>query len=131
MTSRRYAGWTGLAAAGIFAVANALWGIDMPEDGTSIPEVVAFYEDRADRIVIGGGLSIVAVSLFVAFAAGVRQVMLEAGGADYLATTAFGSVVLGMAAGLGAEATNMAAALRAQDDELTDTLAQALFEISQ
>lgn len=122
---------TGLAAALLFAGGSAIWGLEMPEDGTAVGEVVRWYGDTADRIVVGGSLSVVAIALFVAFAASVRQVLVEAGGDEAVAMTAFGGGLVVVVAGLGAETINMAAALRAQDGELTAPLAQALFEISQ
>lgn len=131
MTARRNAGLSGVAAALLFAVGNAIWALDMPEDGTTVPRVVEFYRDRADQIVIGGSLSLLSIAVFLLFAAALRHVLIEAGDEEVLATTAFGGAVLGMAAGLGAEAVNMVAALRARDDELNEALAQSLFEISQ
>ena len=103
----------------------------MPDGGAPVAEVTAFYEDTADRIVVGASLSLVALAIGVLFAAAFRRVLTEADGDDVLATTAFGGVVLCLAAGLGAETINMAAALRAQDGELSPALAQSLFEISQ
>jgi hypothetical protein len=129
--ARRHAGLAGLAAALLFAVGNAIWALGMPEDGTPAPEVVEFYRDRADQIVIGGSISLLAIAAFVFFAAALRRVLIDAGDEDVLATASFGGAVLGMAAGLGAEAINLAAALRAQDDELGESLAQSLFEVSQ
>jgi hypothetical protein len=43
---------------------------------------------------------------------------------------AVGGILLGLAAGLGAESVNLAAAVRAGDGELTESLALALFDIS-
>lgn len=127
----RTAGLSGIAAALLFAAGNAIWALGMPSAGTPVAEVLDFYGDRADRIVIGGTLSVLSIALFVLFAAAVRQVLIDAGGDEVLATTAFGGALLGMAAGLGAETINMAAALRAREDELSAALAQSLFEISQ
>lgn len=122
--------WTGYGAAALFAVANAIWALEMPEDGTQVAEILAFYDETADRIVIGGSLSLLAIGLFAVFAAAVREALLEAG-AGYLATASFAGALLGMAAGMAAETTNLAAALRAQDGELEEELGQALFELSQ
>jgi hypothetical protein len=129
--ARRWAGISGIAGALLFALGNAIWGLDMPEDGTPVGEVVEFYTDTADRIVIGGSISLLSIAVFLLFAGAVRQVLIEAGGEDFLATTAFAGLVLAMATGIAAEGINLAAALRAQDDELTGELAQALFEASQ
>lgn len=80
---------------------------------------------------MGASLSLLAIAAFLMFAAAVRRVLMDAGGDDVLATTAFGGALLGLSAGLGAETINMAAALRARDDELGEPLAQSLFEVSQ
>ncbi|MDP9067761.1 MAG: hypothetical protein M3N53_05350 [Actinomycetota bacterium] len=103
----------------------------MPEDGTAVTEILHFYEERADRIAVGGSISLVSIAMFVVFAAALRQAVVESGGADYLATAAFGGALLAMAAGLGAESINLVAALRAGEGELTRPLAQSLFEVSQ
>ena len=129
--ARRLAGLSGIAVALLFGVGSAIWGLDMPEDGTPVPEVLDFYRDTADRIVVGGSLSLLAIAAGLFFATAVRQVLIESGGDDLLATTAFAGALLGLAAGLGAETINMVAALRARDDELNEALAQSLFEISQ
>ncbi len=129
--ARRYAVVSGAAVALLFAIGNAIWALDMPEDGTAVGDVVAFYAETADRIVIGGSLSLLAIAVLALFAAAVRRLLIASGGDEVLATTAFGGAVLTMAAGLGAESINMAAALRARDDELSEALAQSLFETSQ
>ena len=131
LTARRFAVWSGIAVAVLFGVGSAIWGLDMPEDGTPVVEVLEFYRETADQIVVGGSLSLLAIACFVLFAAAVRQVLIEAGGEEFLATTAFGGAVLAMAAGIGAETINLVAALRARDAELNEPLAQSLFEISQ
>ena len=131
MTTRRQAGISGLVAALTFGVGSAIWGLDMPSDGTPVSEVLAWYEDTADRIVIGGSLSLLAIAAFAFFAAAIREVLIEAGADRVLATAAFAGASLGLAAGLGAESINLIAAMRAQDGDLTPELAQPLFEISQ
>jgi hypothetical protein len=130
-SARRYAGLSGIAVAVLFGTGNAIWALGMPSGGTPVAEVVDFYRDRADRIVVGASLSLLAIAAFVVFAAALRRVLLDAGSGDVLATTAFGGASLVMAAGLGAESINMVGALRARDGKLTDALAQSLFEISQ
>ena len=131
MTAERQAGISGIAVAVLFGVGSAIWALDMPEDGTAVIDVIDFYRDTADRIVVGGSLSLLAVAAFVWFAAAVRRVLADAEGSDVLATTAFGGALVAMVGGIGAETLNLAAALRAQDDELSDELAQSLFEASQ
>ena len=103
----------------------------MPDRGTSADELVPYYEDRADRIVVGASLSLLAIAVFVLAAAALRRVLIEAEGDDVLATTAFGGALIGAAAGVCAEGVNMMAALRAQDGELSGELARSLFEIPQ
>ena len=131
MTTRRQAGISGLVAALTFGVGSAIWGLEMPSDGTPVNEVLAWYEDTADRIVIGGSLSLLAIAAFAFFAAAMRELLVEAGAERVLATAAFAGAGLGMAAGLGAESINLIAAMRAQDGDLTPELVQPLFEISQ
>ena len=114
-TAERYAVWSGLAVAVLFGVGSAIWGLDMPEDGTPVVNIVDFYRETADRIVMGGSLSLLAIACFLLFAGALRQVLIEAGGEEFLATTAFGGAVLAMAAGIGAESINLVAALRARE----------------
>jgi hypothetical protein len=129
--ARRHAAISGLAAVVLFTVGNLIWAIDMPEDGTAIAEVLEFYEERADRIVIGGSLSLLSIAAGVWFAGAFRQVMTDEGADEHLANVAFAGMLLGLASGLIAEGTNMVGGLRAQDNELTPELAQAVFEIPQ
>jgi hypothetical protein len=131
MTAERQAGISGIAVAVLFGTGSAIWGLDMPEDGSAVLDVIEFYRDAADRIVIGGTLSLLAIAAFLWFAAAFRRVLADAEENDVLATTAFAGALLSMAAGIGAESINLAAAIRAQDDELSDELAQSLFETSQ
>jgi hypothetical protein len=130
-SGRLYAGWSGIAFVLLFGVGSAIWGLDMPSAGAPVPEILDFYDETSDRIVVGASLSLLGMAAFVLFAAAVRSLLLEAGSDDLLATAAFGGALLGSAAGLGAETINMTAALRAGDGELGGALAQSLFEISQ
>ena len=130
-SARRQAGLSGLAVAVLFGGGSALWGLDMPPRGAPASELLEFYRDTADRIVVGASLSLLAIAVFLWFAAAVRRVLIDAGADEVLATTAFAGAVLGMSVGIAAETINMMAALRAQDGDLTGPLAQALFEIPQ
>jgi hypothetical protein len=121
---------SGIATAVLFAVANALWAFEQPAWGASGPELVDFYNDLSGRIVAGGLLSLISIALFVVFASALRSVLIELEKDELLANVAFGAALLAMATGLGAETINMAAALRAGDGELTESLAQALFDTS-
>ena len=129
--ARRYARWSGIAVAVLFGTGSAIWGLEMPDAGTPVGEVVDFYRDTDDRIVVGGSLSLLGIAAFLLFAAALRRVFIDDGSDEVLASTAFGGAIMSMAAGIGAETINMAAALRSRDDELGDALAQSLFETSQ
>jgi hypothetical protein len=126
----RWAGLSGVGAAVLFAAANALWAFEQPGRGASGPELLDFYDDLSGRIVAGALLSLISIAMFVVFASALRSVLIELERDELLANIAFGGALLGMAAGVGAETINMAAALRAGDGELTEPLAQALFDIS-
>jgi hypothetical protein len=130
-SARRCAGLSGIAFVVLFGLGNALWWpLKGPGSGAPAAEIVDFYGNTSGRIIVGGSLSLLAIAAFVLFAAAVRQVLIEAGDDDVLATTGFGGALLVVAVGLGAETINMVGALRARDKELSDALAQSLFEIS-
>jgi hypothetical protein len=125
--------WTGLAAlAGVllFAAANALWAFEQPAPDASGAEVVRFYEEASGRIAVAAPLSLLAIALFVAFACLLRSLLLDRGAPRWTADLALAGTLLGAAPGLGAETVNMAAALRAGDEQLTPDLALALFDVS-
>jgi hypothetical protein len=126
----RWAGLSAIATAVLFAAANALWAFDQPDRGASGREIVNFYGDASDRIVAGALLSMIAIAIFVAFASALRVVLAQLEGDELLANVAFGGALLAMATGTGAETINMAAALRAGDGELTQSLALSLFDTS-
>jgi hypothetical protein len=125
-----WAGASGVATALIFAIANALWAFDQPSFGASAPELIDFYGDLSGQIVAGALLSLISIAAFVVFASALREILIQLEGDAILANVAFGGALLAMAAGIGAETINMAAALRAGDGELTAPLAQTLFDTS-
>jgi hypothetical protein len=129
--ARMHAIWGGVAAATLFAIGNAIWAIGMPTAGARVSEILAFYEQRSTRIVVGGSLSLLALAVFLWFAAAVRQVLNARGSADFLTTAAFGGAVVTTALGCAAESLNMTAAFRAGDGQLGADLAQVLFEVTQ
>jgi hypothetical protein len=128
--AHRWAGISALSAALLFSAANAIWGFEQPAPGASAPELIDFYTDLSSRIVIGGLASLLSIAIWVLFAGALRGVLAELEGDEVLANAAFGGTIIGLAAGLGAESVNMAAALRAGDGELPEPLALALFDIS-
>jgi hypothetical protein len=127
---QRWAGLSAVSTAVLFAAANALWAFEMPDRGASGPELLDFYDDLSGRIVAGALLSLISIAMFVVFASAFRSVLIKLEEDELIANIAFGGSLLGMAAGIGAETINMAAALRAGDGELTQPLAQALFDTS-
>jgi hypothetical protein len=128
--AHRWAGISALGAFVLFSAANAIWAFEQPAPGSSAPELIDFYTDLSSRIVIGGLGSLLSIAIWVFFAGALRGVLAELEGDELLANAAFGGILLGLAAGFGAESVNMAAALRAGDGELTEPLALALFDIS-
>jgi hypothetical protein len=128
--NHRWAGISALGAFALFSVSNAIWAFEQPAPGTSAPDLVDFYTDLSSRIVIGGLGSLLSIAIFAFFAAALRGVLAELEDDELLADAAFGGMLLGLAAGFGAESVNMAAALRAGDGELSQPLALALFDVS-
>ena len=127
---QRWAALSAVAAVAIFAVANALWAFEQPAPDAPASELVAFYTDLSGRVVAGGLGSLLSIAIFVVFAAALHTVLVDVEGDAVLANAAFGGAILGLAAGIGAETINMAAAIRAGDGQLTEDLALALFDIS-
>jgi hypothetical protein len=119
-----------IAAVLLFFMANALWGFEQPAPDASGPTVVEFYENASGRIIGGALLSLVSIALLAVFASAFRTVLVELEGDELAANLALCGTVMGLAAGIGAETVNMAAALRAGDDQLTQGLALALFDVS-
>ena len=119
-----------MSAFAVFSAANAIWAFEQPAPGSSAAELIDFYTDLSTRIVVGGLASLFSIAIFVVFASALRTVLAELEEDGVLANAAFGGTILGLAAGLGAESVNLAAALRADDGELSEPLALALFDIS-
>ena len=128
--AHRWAGISALSAFVVFSAANAIWAFEQPAPGSSAAELIEFYTDLSTRIVVGGLASLFSIAIFVVFASALRTILAELEDGEVLANAAFGGILLGLAAGLGAESVNLAAALRADDRELTEPLALALFDIS-
>ena len=128
--SRRLTWIAGLAASVTFLVGSGMWGFDQPAAGASTEEILEFYSDASTRIVIGGTLSLLAIALFTIFASGIRLILRERDVDDLFGLTAFGGMMLLLAAGVGAETINMAGAMRAADDDLSAELGRSVFEIS-
>jgi len=124
---QRIAGWIGLAAAGLFGLGSLLWwpwGELRP--GATPVAIAEFYSQNPVRILIGGGVSVIALVLFVIFGAAVRQLVPES--RKLTGDIALAGVVVTTVAGLAAETINMGGALRAANDP---ALAQAMYEIPQ
>jgi hypothetical protein len=124
---QRVAGWSGLAVAALFGLGSALWwpwGDVRP--GAAPLAIADLYASSEARILVGGGLSVVALALFVVFAAAVRWLVPEA--RTLSGDIALAGAVVTTVAGLAAETINMGGAVRAADDPI---LAQAMYEIPQ
>ena len=128
--SRRITWIAGLAAAVLFMAGSGIWALDQPTAGAPAEEIVDFYSDASTRIVIGGSLSLVAIALFTVFASGLRLILREHDVDDLFGLTAFGGMMLLLAAGVGAETINMIGAMRAADDDLSAELGRSVFEVS-
>ena len=127
---QRWAGRSAIAAVLVFTAGNVLWAFDQPAPNATGLELVPFYKDSSARIILGGSLSLVSIALFVVLGSSLSSVLTTVTREDLLGNVAFGGIVLGCAAGLGAESINMAAAIRADDGTLTEPLAEALFDVS-
>jgi nucleoside diphosphate kinase len=124
---QRTAGWTGLAAAALFGLGSLLWwpwGQVRP--GATPRAIAEFYSQDQARILIGGAVSVIALALFVCFAAAVKQ--LVPASRKLTGDVALAGAVVTTVAGLAAETINMGGALRAAGDPV---LAQAMYEIPQ
>ena len=127
----RLAPLSGLIAAVVFSIGNALWAFEQPDQDAGSQELLAFYENTATEIQVGGTISLLAVPFLVWFGAVLRERLEAAGGAGSgLPLTAFAGTVLVGAAGLGAETINMAGAYSAKDGQLTADTAQIYFDVS-
>lgn len=124
---QRLARWTGMTAAVLFGLGSLLWwpwGDVRP--GATPAAIADFYARSEVRILIGGGVSVVALALFPVFAAAVRSLAPES--RKLSGDVALAGAVVTTIAGLAAETINMGGALRASDDP---RLAQAMYEIPQ
>jgi nucleoside diphosphate kinase len=124
---QRLAGWSGLAVAALFTLGSLLWwpwGDVRP--GATPTAIADFYSRNRVRIVIGGGVSVIALSLFVIFAAAVRHLVPTS--RKLSGDIALAGAVVTTVAGLAAETINMGGAVHAAGDT---ALAQVMYEISQ
>ncbi len=128
----RLAPLAGLAFIVLFTIGNGIWGLDQPTRDAGAAEILSFYEDTSTRIVIGGSLSAISVFFLVWFGAVLRDRLADAEGSERsgLPGLAFAGTVVAAAIGLGAETINMAAAIRADDGELTADTALTYFDVS-
>lgn len=68
---------SGIATAVLFAAGNAV-GVDQPDPGAHGAELVEFYADAPDLIVVGGSMSFLSVALLAFFASGLRRALAQA-----------------------------------------------------
>ena len=128
----RLAPLSGVVAVVLFGAGSALWALEQPPRDAGSEEVISFYEGTSTEIVIGGTMSIIAVLFVVWFGAVLRERLVAVEGSERtgLPLVAFAGTVVTAAVGLGAETINMAAALRAEDGQLTPETAQIYFDVS-
>jgi hypothetical protein len=128
----RFAPLSGLVAALMFAVGNAIWAFDQPPRDADAERLLSFYEGTSTQIIIGGTISAASVFFLVWFGAVLYQWLTAAEGVQGsgLPLMAFGGAVLTAAVGLGAETINVVGAMRADDGELTAEAAQIYFDVS-
>ena len=128
----RFAPLSGLIAAVLFGVGNAIWGFEQPPRDAGTEELVSFYTETSTEILIGGSLSLVSLPFFVWFGSVLRDRLIEAeGGRETgLPLVAFAGTLMAAAVGSGAETINMAGALSSDDGQLTGEGAHTFFDIS-
>lgn len=113
--------------AALFGLGSLLWwpwGDVRP--GAAPDDIASFYAGSEVRILIGGGISVIALALFVVFAAAVRNLVPES--RQLAGDVALAGAVVTTVAGLAAETINMGGAVHAADDP---SLAQSMYEIPQ
>ena len=127
----RYAPLTGVLFV-IFTVAGIVIGLsDSPEDFPApVEEITAYYEDDPGKIMLGTWLGLIGGFFLIWFASSVRS-RLRDGGQVRLASVAFGGAVAAAAIGMMIDTANMAAALRAdEDDKIDPATATALYDFA-
>ena len=127
----RYAPLTGVLFV-LFTVAGIVIGLsDSPEDFPApVNEIVEYYEDDPGKIMLGAWLGLIGGFFLIWFASSVRS-RLRDGGQVRLASVAFGGAVAAAAIGMLIDTANMAAALRADEDEAIDpATATALYDFA-
>lgn len=96
LTARRCAASSGIAVAVLFGSGARSGASTCRRTARPWPMSPTFTARPPTGIVIGGSLSLLAIAVFLLFAGALRQILIEAGGEEFLATTAFGGAVLGM-----------------------------------
>lgn len=127
----RWAPLSGLVFAVLFGVGSGIWVFEQPARAADDQEVLSFFQDTTDQILVGGTISLLSLVFLVRFGALLRerlQTVLPAG--HGVALVAFGGTLLLAGVGLAAETINMAAALSSQDGQLTGAAAQIYFDLT-
>jgi hypothetical protein len=107
-----------------------LEGAANPPDGGSATEVLAYYEDDTGAILTGTYLFGLGVLFFLWFLGSLRSVLHRTeGGVGRLSAVAFGSGVATSVLLLGFAAPSIAAAITADENELSAESAQALWTL--
>ena len=128
----RAAPLSGLAFALLFGLGSGLWAFEQPARGAETAEIVSFFQGTSVQILIGGTMSIISLIFLVWFGAILRDRLAVAEGSQStgLPLLAFAGTVLTAGVGFGAETINMAAALNAEDGQLSGETAQVYFDLT-
>lgn len=132
-TLKRIAPLTGVAFVALYVISAILVFGDAPglADG-EVEDIVAYYSDKKDSIVVGTLLVTFSAPLFLWFSGCLRSAIARAeGGSGRLAATAFGGAAAATAVGVSAPLINLMGVLRVDETGSIDpATATALFDIS-
>jgi hypothetical protein len=116
----------------ILTIAGIVLGLsDSPEDFPApVDEIVEYYEGDPGKIMLGAWLGLLGGFFLIWFGGSVRARLRDAG-EERLGTIAFGGAVAAAAVGLLIDTANMAAALRAdEDDKIDPAVATTLYDFA-
>lgn len=119
--------WAPLTGVGFFVLAVAAFAVagETPDTDDSVREIVRFYADNDDSVMLGAVLATIAASFFVFFAGVLRRVLRDAEGpGGILSAVAFGGAII-FAGGIGLDST-ISFALADTADKLQPVGIQAL-----
>jgi hypothetical protein len=128
----RLAPLTGVVFVVLLVTSIVVGSSGSPEDFPGkVDEIVEYYEDHHGSVLISGTIGTIAAFFFLLFAGTLRARLAAAEGGDLrLASTAFAGAIAVATVGLAIDAVNLAAGLRAEeDDKIAPAEATALFDL--